>query len=133
MGPSHDVDDMKHSSRGRDRNESNSQPQTQSQSQSQSQQLLESEQQSQQELGSESALGTTLGTVLGMESESLLNSTSTSSSLDVSEQSAFVELLLMDFSYVLNRKNIPLSDNKEYMQLTELKFLLKNEIQIFEK
>ena len=56
------------------------------------------------------------------DSKSLLNSPS----LDVSDQSAFVELLLMDFSAVLNKVNTPLHDNKEYMQLTELKFLLKN-------
>lgn len=58
----------------------------------------------------------------GSQSRSLLNSPS----LDVSDQSAFVELLLMDFSAVLNKETIPLDDNKEYMQLTELKFLLKN-------
>ena len=56
------------------------------------------------------------------DSSSLLNSPS----LDVSDQSAFVELLLMDFSAVLNKGTVPLHDNKEYMQLTELKFLLKN-------
>lgn len=60
-----------------------------------------------------------------------------SSSLDVSKQGAFVELLLQDFNDVLSRENLPLFDNNEYMQLTELKFLLKNikaitEIQLFQ-
>jgi hypothetical protein len=60
-----------------------------------------------------------------------------SSSLDVSTQGAFVELLLQDFITVLSRENLPLFDNHEYMQLTELKFLLKNiraitEIQLFQ-
>lgn len=60
-----------------------------------------------------------------------------SSSLDVSKQGAFVELLLQDFNAVLSRENLPLFDNNEYMQLTELKFLLKNikaitEIQLFQ-
>jgi hypothetical protein len=60
-----------------------------------------------------------------------------SSSLDVSKQGAFVELLLQDFNTVLSRENLPLFDNNEYMQLTELKFLLKNikaitEIQLFQ-
>lgn len=60
-----------------------------------------------------------------------------SSSLDVSEQGAFVELLLQDFASVLSRDNQPLFENTEYMQLTELKFLLKNiraitEIQLFQ-
>ena len=46
--------------------------------------------------------------------------------IDGNEQSTFVELLLADFSAVLNRENIPLIENREYMQLTELKFLIKN-------
>ena len=37
----------------------------------------------------------------------------------------FVEVILVDFSHVLNKEDSPLT-NKEYMQLTELKFLLKN-------
>jgi hypothetical protein len=40
--------------------------------------------------------------------------------------SAYVELLLEDFSSVLDAENVPLTDNREYMRLTELKFLLKN-------
>jgi hypothetical protein len=40
--------------------------------------------------------------------------------------SAYVELLLEDFSSVLVAENEPLTDNREYMRLTELKFLLKN-------
>ena len=54
------------------------------------------------------------------DSRSLLNSPS----LDVSDQSAFVELLLMDFSAVLNKGTVPLHDNEEYMQLTELKQIM---------
>ena len=50
----------------------------------------------------------------------------TSFPTDGSEQSTFVELLLEDFSAVLNRGNEPLVENREYMQLTELKFLIKN-------
>ena len=50
----------------------------------------------------------------------------TSFPTDGSEQSTFVELLLADFSAVLNRENEPLIENREYMQLTELKFLIKN-------
>lgn len=50
----------------------------------------------------------------------------TSFPTDGSEQSTFVELLLADFSAVLNRGNEPLVENREYMQLTELKFLIKN-------
>jgi hypothetical protein len=41
-------------------------------------------------------------------------------------ESAYVELLLEDFSSVLVAENEPLIDNREYMRLTELKFLLKN-------
>jgi hypothetical protein len=33
--------------------------------------------------------------------------------------------LINEFSLVLSRKNEPLSDNDEFMQLTELRFLLK--------
>lgn len=50
----------------------------------------------------------------------------TSFPTDGSEQNTFVELLLADFSAVLNRENEPLIENREYMQLTELKFLIKN-------
>lgn len=42
------------------------------------------------------------------------------------DESAYVELLLEDFSAVLSSENEPLTDNREYMRLTELKFLLKN-------
>ena len=55
--------------------------------------------------------------------DALLNESIHSSS---SDQNDFVGLLLADFSAVLSRGNEPLTENREYMQLTELKFLLKN-------
>ena len=55
--------------------------------------------------------------------DALLNTSVSSSNGD---QNDFVELLLADFSVVLSRENEPLTENREYMQLTELKFLLKN-------
>ena len=58
-----------------------------------------------------------------MSGDALLNTSICSSN---NEQNDFVELLLADFSAVLSRENEPLTENREYMQLTELKFLLKN-------
>lgn len=50
----------------------------------------------------------------------------TSTSLDVTDENCFIELLLTDFSCVLNKSTTPLCSDNEYMQLMELKFLLKN-------
>ncbi len=44
--------------------------------------------------------------------------------LDTKEKS-FVELLLADYDELLQKSEEPLSDNFEYMRLTELRFLIK--------
>jgi hypothetical protein len=40
-------------------------------------------------------------------------------------EKSFVDILLSDYGELLKKKTEPLSDNYEYMQLTELRFLIK--------
>lgn len=42
-----------------------------------------------------------------------------------SSEESFIDLLLSEYEDLLSKKDLPLSDNLEYMKLTELRFLLK--------